>query len=73
MVMTHLADITDRIDRSNSPRGGGEERELDSSCKDHCGPITAWKTYVVITIQDGFYCSPGHLADASYDQVFRSK
>jgi hypothetical protein len=29
MVMTHLADVTDRIDRSYSPRGGREERELD--------------------------------------------
>jgi hypothetical protein len=29
MVMTHLANVTDRIDRSYSPRGGREERELD--------------------------------------------
>ena len=29
MVMTHLANVTDRIDRSYLPRGGREERELD--------------------------------------------
>lgn len=28
MVITHLACVTDRIDRSISPRGGREEREL---------------------------------------------
>jgi hypothetical protein len=28
MVMTHLAEVADRIDRSISPRGRGEEREL---------------------------------------------
>jgi hypothetical protein len=28
MAMTHLAGVADRIGRSNSPRGGGEEREL---------------------------------------------
>ena len=28
MVMTHLTEVTDRIDRSNSPWGGREEREL---------------------------------------------
>jgi len=27
--MTHLAGVADRIDRSYSPRGEGEERELD--------------------------------------------
>ena len=27
--MTHLADVADRIDRSYSPRGGREERDLD--------------------------------------------
>lgn len=37
MVMTHLAGIADRIDRSESPRGGGEERELDFCFKDPCG------------------------------------
>ncbi len=37
MVMTHLAGIADRIDRSESPRGGGEERELDLPFKDPCG------------------------------------
>jgi len=26
--MTHLAGVADRIDRSNSPRGGGVERDL---------------------------------------------
>jgi len=34
MVMTHLAGIADRIDRSNSPRGGGEERELVNFSKE---------------------------------------
>ena len=34
MVVTHLADVTDRIDRSDSPRGGGEERELDNLFKE---------------------------------------
>ena len=33
MVMTHLADVTDRIDRSYSPRGGREERELSNLSK----------------------------------------
>lgn len=28
----HLASVADRIDRSYSPRGGREERELDVSC-----------------------------------------
>jgi hypothetical protein len=37
MVMTHLADITDRIDRSNAPCGGREERELDFLSKEQCG------------------------------------
>ena len=30
MVMTHHTDIADRIDRSNSPWGGREERELEN-------------------------------------------
>jgi len=34
MVMTHLTEVTDRIDRSNSPWGGREERELDFLSKD---------------------------------------
>ena len=34
MVMTHLAGVADRIDRSNSPRGGGEERELVNFSKE---------------------------------------
>jgi len=33
MVMTHLTEVTDRIDRSNSPWGGREERELDDLLK----------------------------------------
>jgi hypothetical protein len=33
--VTHLADAADRIDRSISPRGGGEERELVVFFKDH--------------------------------------
>jgi len=28
MAMTHLTEVADRIDRSDAPRGGGEEREL---------------------------------------------
>ena len=28
MAMTHLTEVADRIDRSNSPWGGREEREL---------------------------------------------
>jgi len=34
MVVTHHAGVADRIDRSNSPRGGGEERELDHLSKE---------------------------------------
>ena len=34
MVMTHLTEVTDRIDRSNAPWGGREERELDFLSKD---------------------------------------
>ena len=34
MIMTHLTEVADRIDRSNSPRGGGEERELDDLSKE---------------------------------------
>ena len=34
MVVTHLADVADRIDRSNSPRGGGVERDLDDLSKE---------------------------------------
>ena len=34
MTMTHHAEAADRIDRSNSPRGGGEERELDNWFKE---------------------------------------
>jgi hypothetical protein len=34
MVMAHLAGVADRIDRSNSPRGGGEERELVNFSKE---------------------------------------
>jgi hypothetical protein len=37
MAVTHLADITDRIDRSFSPWGGREERELDDLSKEQCG------------------------------------
>jgi hypothetical protein len=38
----HLANVADRIDRSYSPRGGREERELDVSSsnaafKERCG------------------------------------
>jgi hypothetical protein len=29
MAVTHLANVADRIDRSYSPRGGREERELE--------------------------------------------
>jgi hypothetical protein len=34
MAMTHLTGVADRIDRSNSPWGGREERELYNLFKD---------------------------------------
>jgi plastocyanin len=51
MVMTHLAYVTDRIDRSYSPRGGREERELDVWLfKDRCSRKVD---------QSRDYCRPG--------------
>lgn len=34
MAVTHLANVADRIDRSYSPRGGREERELEFGFKE---------------------------------------
>ncbi|HYS54311.1 MAG TPA: hypothetical protein VER58_11170 [Thermoanaerobaculia bacterium] len=34
MAMTHHTEVADRIDRSNTPRGGGEERELYNCFKE---------------------------------------
>ena len=45
--MTHLADVADRIDRSYSPRGGREERELENWIKEHaasCRSIVKLRT-----------------------------
>ncbi len=49
MVMTHLTDVADRIDRSNSPWGGREERELDDLFKDLRGSaFAAFENLVVL-------------------------
>jgi hypothetical protein len=37
MAMTHLTGVADRIDRSNSPWGGREERELFNYSKTYSG------------------------------------
>jgi len=39
--MTHLTEVADRIDRSNSPCGGREERELYKLFKDLSGSAFA--------------------------------
>jgi hypothetical protein len=39
MAMTHLADVTDRIGRSDSPCGGREERDLVVSSKIHAASV----------------------------------
>ena len=43
MVMTHLAGVADRIDRSNSPRGGGEERELVNFSKEQGSAVARFE------------------------------
>ena len=50
--MTHLAGVADRIDRSYSPRGEGEERELDvlfqfvnERFKERCGQLPHTHVY----------------------------
>lgn len=72
MVMTHLADVTDRIDRSNSPRGGGEERELDDLSKERAAVCRCLRTVIAtfwLLLQPA-----GHLSfDGTYDAVFRGK
>jgi hypothetical protein len=42
MAVTHLAGIADRIDRSNAPRGGGEERDLVNFSKEQRQPDAAF-------------------------------
>lgn len=65
MVMTHLTDVADRIDRSYSPRGGREERELDDLLKNSTATEPFQFVLFRITRQDGFYCSRNHLVDAN--------
>jgi hypothetical protein len=65
MVMTHLTDVADRIDRSYSPRGGREERELDDLLKNSAATEPFLVLLFRITLRDGIYCSRNHLADAS--------
>jgi len=43
MVMTHLAVVADRIDRSYSPRGGGEERELVNFSKEQGSAVARFE------------------------------
>src|SRR5438309_10994838 len=64
--MTHLADVTDRIDRSYSPRGGREERELDvesfkdrryrkeEPVRDYCRPGYSLPACMVLMIRNSF-------------------
>jgi hypothetical protein len=75
MVMTHLTDVADRIDRSNSPRGGGEERELDYLSKEQQWLSEPLENLLLrITCRVGFYCSRGHLSlTQAYDAVFHTK
>jgi len=48
MAMTHLTEVADRIDRSYSPRGGREERELDDLLKNSA----ATGPFLVFVVQD---------------------
>jgi len=59
MVMTHHTEVADRIDRSNSPRGGGEERELYDWFKERLCSLTPCET---------FYCR-----SYNHDAIFRMK
>jgi hypothetical protein len=65
MVMTHLTDVADRIDRSKPPWGGREERELDDLLKNSTATEPFQFVLFRVTRQDGFYCSRNHLVDAS--------
>jgi hypothetical protein len=56
MVMTHPAGVADRIDRSFSPRGEREERDLVSMFKETKQPVAASETYTLETRRHGVYC-----------------
>jgi hypothetical protein len=59
-AMTHHASVADRIDRSYSPRGGREERELDFWFRTSMimRPFAALARTKKETAVAGFYCNP---------------
>ncbi len=75
MVMTHLTEVADRIDRSNSPWGGREERELFNYSKTRAAQHSPGEIVLCwLTNQDGVLLQPGHLSLVhAYDAIFRAK
>ena len=47
MAMTHLTEVADRIDRSDTPRGGGEERELYNWFKERLSLDNAMRIFLL--------------------------
>jgi hypothetical protein len=78
MVMTHLTEVADRIDRSNSPCGGREERELYKLFKDLRRKAAQHSPREIelcwITYRDGVLLQPCHLSLVpDHDAIFCAK
>jgi hypothetical protein len=75
MAMTHLTGVADRIDRSNSPWGGREERELYKLFKDlRRLSVACCNRIVVVNVSERrFVAAQPPRVVQSYDPIFCAK